>query len=115
MHEQHAWEYMAQHWCDRGDKWPDQHIKERNKKAALALHKPAYLLGALYNHVREESAYTQRSLFYAQLFQSFRKGYDPQNDIDWDLVRAESIFCLLLSTPFSCELTFDLTGLLLTQ
>lgn len=79
-------DFMGQHWCDRSQTlWPVKQMPN----PPLEIYRPANWLGALYSQVRthEADAYTQRSLFYAQLFQQFRSGHDPHGEMNWDVVR----------------------------
>lgn len=85
MPVQDVWDFMGQHWCDRGQTlWP---VKQMDNPP-LEINRPANFLGALYNKVRVQGVYTQRSLFYAQLFQQFKTGHDPRKEMDWDVVRS---------------------------
>jgi hypothetical protein len=96
-HAQDAWDWMGQHWCDRAQTlWP----VEQMENAPLSNNRPAQWLGALYHHARRDGVYTQRSLFYAQLWQQLRYGHDPWGEVDWDLVRPFPA-CILQSVHVS--------------
>jgi hypothetical protein len=93
LYVQDVWDWMAQHWCDRGQTlWP----VEQMDNPPLEIYRPANFMGAVYNKVRLPGVYTRRSLFYAQLFHQFKSGHDPHNEMDWDAVLA---FCLPFPVP----------------
>lgn len=85
---QDAWDWMGPHWCDRAQTmWPVEQMKD----FPLEIMPAPRWMGAVYTATSSPHAYTQRSLYYAKLFHSFRDGHDPHGEMDWGDVRPAAI------------------------
>eukprot|EP00892_Ulva_mutabilis_P005950 jgi/Ulvmu1/3727/UM172_0005.1 len=80
-----AWDWMAQHWCDRNETlWPVAQLAN----GKLDMDRPVVFAGAVYAHAAARAsvpdAYTLRSRFYALSWHSFRAGPDPGKYVKWN-------------------------------